>query len=275
MKRISAIQMASGPNVSANLNEAARWISYAADAGADLIVLPENFALMAMQQTDMLKVKEQHGAGPIQDFLMNMCSKHGVWIVAGTIPIAADDPGKVRATCLLINSDAEIVCRYDKIHLFDVSLEDGESYAESDVIEAGEKIVVHDTPFGKMGLAVCYDIRFPEMFRRMVDKGVELIVVPAAFTAITGKAHWESLMRARAIENLSYLIASAQGGYHANGRETHGDSLIVDPWGEVEDRLSRGSGFVMADLDLEKIKLTRKQFPVLEHRKLECYKKSS
>lgn len=275
MKRISAIQMASGSNVSANLNEAGRWISYAADAGADLIVLPENFAIMAMEQSDMLKVKEQPGAGPIQDFLKNMCVKHRVWIVAGTIPLESENAERVRAACLLFNSDGEEVCRYDKIHLFDVKLDDGESYAESDVTEAGQDIIIHDTPFGKMGFAVCYDIRFPEMFRRMVDKGVELIVVPAAFTAITGKAHWESLVRARAIENLCFVIASAQGGYHANGRETHGDSMIVDPWGEIKDRLSRGSGFISADLELDKISLIRKQFPVLQHRKLECYRKSS
>ncbi len=275
MKRIAAIQMASGPNVSSNLNEAGRWISYAVDAGADLVVLPENFAIMGMAQADMLKVKEQQGEGPIQDFIRKMCIKHKVWIVAGTIPIASDDKQHVRAACLLINPDGEIVIRYDKIHLFDVTLDDGENYFESEVIEAGNEIIVQDTPFGRMGFAVCYDLRFPEMFRRMVDKEIDLIVLPAAFTAITGKAHWESLVRARAIENLSYVVASAQGGYHANGRETHGDSMIVDPWGEVQDRLARGSGFVIANLDQDKINLTRKQFPVLEHRKLECYRKSS
>ena len=275
MKRMAAIQMASGPNVPANLNEAGRWISYAADTGADLVVLPENFAIMGMKQTDMLTIKEPQGVGPIQDFLKNMCIKHRVWIVTGTIPMTTDDPLRIRAACLLINPDGDIVTRYDKIHLFDVKLDEGESYSESDVIEAGNEIVVQDTPFGKMGLAVCYDLRFPEMFRRMADLGVELIVIPAAFTAITGKAHWESLVRARAIENLSYVIASAQGGYHANGRETYGDSMIVDPWGVIKDRLYRGSGFVIADLDLDKIKLTRKQFPALKHRKLECYNKSS
>lgn len=275
MKRIAAIQMASGPNVTANLNEAGRWISYAADAGADLIVLPENFALMPMQQTDLLKIKETQGTGPVQDFLMNMCQKHRLWIVSGTVPITTLDSAHVRAASLLINPEGEIVSRYDKIHLFDVSLADGERYAESDIIEAGKEIIVQDTPFGRMGFAVCYDLRFPEMFRKMVDQGVDLFVIPAAFTALTGKAHWESLVRARAIENLSYVIASAQGGYHANGRETHGDSMIVDPWGEIKDRLQRGSGFVIADLDQEKIKLTRKQFPAIEHRKLECYKKSS
>ena len=275
MKRIAAIQMASGPNVSSNLNEAERWISYAVDAGANLVVLPENFAIMAMQQVDMLKVKEQQGEGPIQDFIKKMCNKHQLWIVAGTIPIASTDEQHVRAACLLFNPDGEIVARYDKIHLFDVTLDDGENYLESEVIAAGDDIVVEDTPFGRMGFAVCYDLRFPEMFRRMVDKGVDLIVLPSAFTAITGKAHWESLVRARAIENLCYMVASAQGGYHANGRETHGDSMIVDPWGEVKDRLARGSGFVIADLEQDKINLTRKQFPVLEHRKLECYRKSS
>jgi len=268
MKRIAAIQMASGPNVSANLNEAGRWISFAVDSGADLVVLPENFAIMGMKKTDMLAIKEHQGVGPIQDFLKNMCIKHRVWIVAGTIPITTKDPQRIRATCLLLNPDGDIVARYDKIHLFDVKLDEGESYSESDEIEAGNEIIVQDTPFGKMGFAVCYDLRFPEMFRRMADLGVELIVIPAAFTAITGKAHWEPLVRARAIENLSYVIASAQGGYHANGRETYGDSMIVDPWGVIKDRLYRGSGFVIADLDLEKIKLTRKQFPALKHRKL-------
>ncbi len=275
MKRIAAIQMASGPNMSANLNEAGRWISYAVDAGAELVVLPENFAFMGMSETDVFKIKEQQGEGPIQDFIKKMCVKHQVWIVAGTIPIVSDDKQRIRAACLLMNPEGEIVTRYDKIHLFDVTLDDGENYFESEVIDAGNEIIVQDTPFGRMGFAVCYDLRFPEMFRRMVDKGVDLIVLPAAFTAITGKAHWESLVRARAIENLSYIVASAQGGYHANGRETHGESMIVDPWGEVKDRLARGSGFVIADLDQDKINLMRKQFPVLKHRKLECYQKSS
>jgi len=275
MKRIAAIQMASGPNVSANLIEAGRWISYAADEGADLIVLPETFAIMGMKQTDMLDVKEQLGEGPIQDFLKRMCIKHRVWIVAGTVPLAIDGSKRVRAASLLMDSDGNIVARYDKIHLFDVSLGGDEQHSESDIFEAGSEIIVQPTPFGCMGMAVCYDLRFPEMFRRMVDKGADIIVIPSAFTAMTGQAHWEPLLRARAIENLSYVIASAQGGYHANGRETHGDSMIIDPWGEIKDRLIRGSGFVIADLDEDKTKLTRKQFPVLEHRKLECYRKSS
>lgn len=275
MKRIAAIQLASGPNVSANLNEAARWISYAADAGAELVVLPETFAIMGMEPSDMVKVQEPIGTGPIQSFLFEICQKHRLWIVSGTVPITSDDPTRIRAACLLINPDGKIVTRYDKIHLFDANLDEDERYSESDVMQAGQDIIVQDTPFGKMGFAVCYDLRFPEMFRRMAEQGVEIIVVPAAFTAITGKAHWETLIRARAIENLCYVVASAQGGYHANGRETHGDSMIVDPWGKINDRLARGSGFVLSDLDLDKVHLIRKQFPVLEHRKLECYKKSS
>lgn len=275
MKRIAAIQMASGPNLSANLNEAGRLISDAVDAGADLVVLPENFALIAMKQDDLLTIQEQQGIGTIQEFLMNMATKHRVWIVSGTVPMSSDDPMHIRAACLLINPEGEIVSRYDKIHLFDVSLGDGKRYAESDIFESGNEIVVQDTPFGRMGFGICYDLRFPEMFRRMLDQGVDVIVLPAAFTAITGKAHWETLVRARAIENLCYVVASAQGGYHANEWETHGDSMIVDPWGEILDRLPSGSGFVIADLDQEKTNLTRKQFPAIEHRKLECYKKSS
>jgi nitrilase len=159
------------------------------------------------------------------------------------------------------------VARYDKVHLFDVSIEEsGENYIESETIENGEEVVVVDTPYGKIGLAVCYDLRFPEMFRPMLEQGVEIFVVPSAFTALTGKAHWETLVRARAIENLCYVIASAQGGYHVNGRETHGDSMIVGPWGVIIDRLSRGSGFVIADLDRDRLISTRRNFPSIEHR---------
>jgi len=270
LKRIAAVQMASGPNVAANLNEVGRWISYAADAGAELVVLPENFATMALQQTDLLSVKENAGSGTIQDFLSKMAEKHRVWLVAGTIPIATQSPDKVRSACLIYNPLGEVVARYDKIHLFDVSLSDDEEYNESDVIEPGDNILVLDTPFGKMGVAVCYDLRFPEMFRRMLDDGLDLIVLPAAFTAITGKAHWEPLVRARAIENISYVVAAAQGGYHVNGRETYGQSMIVDPWGNILDQLPNGSGFVIADMDKNKLQDIRKHFPALTHRRLPC-----
>lgn len=271
MKRVAAVQMASGPNVRANLNEAGRLISQAADAGAELVVLPENFALMGMTELDKVAVREADGRGPIQDFLASQADKHRVWLVGGTVPLEAGVSEKVRAACLLIDDRGERVARYDKVHLFDVTLEESdEQYNESETIEPGNQVVVATTPFGRLGLAVCYDLRFPELFRRMHEEGVELVAMPAAFTAITGRAHWEPLLRARAIENLCYVIASAQGGYHVNGRETHGDSMIVDPWGLVLDRLPRGSGVVVADIDLDRVKAIRRSFPALDHRKISC-----
>lgn len=271
MSRIAAIQMASGPNVSANLIEAGRLIAAAVDEGAKLVVLPENFAIMGMAEQDKVKIHEADGQGPIQSFLANQAARHGVWLVGGTIPLVADDPRKVRAACLLYNAKGKRVARYDKMHLFDVSLEESsEKYIESETIEAGRQLGVVDTPFGRLGLAVCYDLRFPELFRAMVDLGAEIIAVPSAFTAITGRAHWETLVRARALENLSYVIAAAQGGYHANGRETHGDSMIVDPWGVVLDRLPRGSGVVCADVERARLKSMRRNFPSIYHRRLRC-----
>ncbi len=271
MSKVAAIQMASGPYVNANLIEAARLIAMAADAGADLVVLPENFAIMGMTEYDKVKICEADGQGAIQDFLSEQAAKRGVWLVGGTIPLAAHAADKVRSACLLIDAKGLRVARYDKIHLFDVELPDnGERYIESETIEAGQPVVVADTPFGRLGLAICYDLRFPELFRDMVDQGVDIIAIPSAFTAITGMAHWETLLRARAIENISYVIAAGQGGYHVNGRETYGDSMIVDPWGRVLDRLSSGSGFVLAELDMGNLESTRRNFPVLEHRRMQC-----
>ncbi len=271
MARVAAIQMASGPNVSANLLEAARLVGMAVDGGANLVVLPENFAIMGMSETDKIDIREPDGNGPIQEFLAQQAAKHGVWLVGGTIPLVADQKDKVRAACLLFDEAGNRIARYDKIHLFDVSLDEGEEkYDESQTIEHGKNVVVIDTPFGKLGLAVCYDLRFPEQFRHMLERGMELVVVPSAFTAITGRAHWEVLVRARAIENLCYVIAAAQGGYHVNGRETHGDSMIVDPWGVVLDRLPRGSGIVSAEIDEERLVNTRRNFPAIAHRKLSC-----
>lgn len=271
MAKVAAIQMASGPNVNANLIEAGRLIAMAVNAGAKLIVLPENFAIMGMSEQDKVHIREQEGKGPIQDFLREQAVKHAVWLVAGTIPLAGDDDKRVRAACLVIDDKGRRVARYDKIHLFDVNLaEHGENYHESASIEPGNQVVVVDTPYGRLGLAICYDLRFPELFRRMADQGVEMIALPSAFTAITGSAHWEILVRARAVENLCYMLAAAQGGYHVNGRETFGDSMIVDPWGTVLDRLPRGSGFVIADIKRNFITSTRRNFPVLEHRKMQC-----
>ncbi len=268
MSRMAAVQMASGPQVSANLTEAARLIATAAAKGAKLVALPENFALMPVRESDRLAVAEADGHGPLQDYLSEKAREHRVWLVGGTIPLKAREKGKLRAACLLFNDRGERVARYDKMHLFDVKLGNGEHYHESNFFEAGAETVVADTPFGRMGLAVCYDLRFPELFRRMLDQGAELFVVPSAFTAHTGRAHWETLVRARAIENLAYVIAPDQGGYHVNGRETHGDSMIVSPWGEVLDRLARGSGVVIADCPSERLQHTRESLPSIRHRKI-------
>ena len=270
-EKVAAIQMASGPNVGANLIEAGRLITQAVDAGAKLIVLPENFAIMGLKETDKVDECEEEGKGKIQDFLAQTSSKHKVWIVAGTIPLESSSENKIKAACLLYNDKGKVVARYDKIHLFDVSIEEsGEKYNESSTIEPGSETVVIDTPFGKLGMAICYDLRFPELFREMVDKGVEIIAMPSAFTAITGKAHWKPLIRARAIENLSYVIAAAQGGFHVNGRETHGNSMIVDPWGNVLNHLQQGSGAVVAEIDRDKLISTRQNFPALKHRTISC-----
>ena len=266
--KVAAIQMASGPNVNANLIETQRLISLAADAGAELVVLPENFALMGMKETDKIGIQETEGKGAIQSFLSEQAAKNRLWLVGGTVPLQSSVPDKVRAACLLYDDKGKMVARYDKCHLFDVNIIDSnERYEESQTIEAGDEVVVVDTPFGKLGLAVCYDLRFPELFRAMANQGVELIALPSAFTAITGKAHWEALVRARAIENLSYVIAAGQGGYHVNGRESHGDSMIVDPWGNILDRLASGSGFVCAEIDIGHLYKIRRKFPALQHRK--------
>lgn len=268
MNQVAAIQMASGPNVGANLIEAERLISQAVVAGAGLVVLPENFAQMGQSEQDKLKIAEQAGQGKIQDFLSDQASRHGIWLVGGTIPVKTVDATKVRAACMVFNPAGDMVARYDKIHLFDVDIvATRESYNESETTEPGDEVVVVDTPFGKLGLAICYDLRFPELFRALLDKGAEIFAVPSAFTAITGRAHWESIVRTRAIENLCYMVTAAQGGYHVSGRETHGDSMIVDPWGTILDRLQRGSGFVIAQIDRERIENTRANFPAISHRR--------
>ncbi len=268
MTLMAAVQMVSGPSVAANLDEAARLIDAAVSAGARLVALPENFAVMPRSDSERLAAAENDGHGPIQDFLAVQALRHRVWLIGGTLPLMARAAGKVRAACLLFNERGERVARYDKIHLFDVSLDNGEQYRESSSFEPGEDIVTADTPFGRLGLAVCYDLRFPELFRRLLDRGAEIFVVPSAFTAHTGKAHWEVLVRARAIENLAYVIAPGQGGRHANGRETHGDSMIVSPWGEVLGRLAQGAGHVIADCDLDRQHGVRANLPSINHRRI-------
>jgi len=268
---VACIQMASGPQVGANLLEAERLMMLAVEKGARLVVLPENFALMGKTEEDKLAIREAEGDGPIQEFLAQQARRHGIWLVGGTVPLHAESENKIRAACLLYNDQGQQVARYDKIHLFDVSVVGSDDrYTESETIEGGDQAVVVDTPFGRLGLAVCYDLRFPELFRTMVDQGVEIVALPSAFTAITGRAHWEILVRARAIENLSYVLAAAQGGYHINGRETYGHSMIVDPWGQVMNELATGSGLVCAELDLQRLRNVRRTFPCLDHRNIVC-----
>jgi len=268
MSSLVALQMVSGPEVAANLAVAAELLAKAADRGAQLAVLPENFALMGRRESDKLAVQEAEGDGLIQTFLAEQAARHRLWLVGGTIPLrTAGDNQRVRAACLLFDDQGCQVARYDKVHLFDVQLPDSrERYAESATIEPGDHYVVADTPFGRLGLAVCYDLRFPEQFRAMSAQGMDILALPAAFTAATGAAHWEILLRARAIENQCYVIASAQGGRHSNGRETFGDSLIVDPWGLILDRLCEGAGVVLGKMDRAFLESVRQQFPVLEHR---------
>ena len=263
--KVAAIQMASGPNVAGNLAEAGRLVEKAAQQGARLVVLPEYFPIMGMTETDKIAVREQPGIGPIQAFLSETARRHKLWLVGGSIPLAASVPGKVLNTCLVFDEYGEQVARYDKIHLFNLEL-GNERYQETNTIEAGKQVVVVDSPFGRIGLAICYDLRFPELFRSMKD--VDIIVLPSAFTETTGKMHWEPLLRARAIENLAYVIAAAQGGYHVSGRETHGHSMIVDPWGRVLDQIARGSGVVIAEINRSYQASLRASLPALSHRTL-------
>ena len=263
--RVAAVQLASGPSVAANLNEARRLIAMAAKQGAKLVALPEYFAIMGMQDTDKVKVREAEGTGPIQQFLAETAKKHKIWLVGGSVPLMSGDPNRVRNSSLVYDDKGKLVARYDKIHLFGFEM-GKEHYSEQRTIEPGSEVKVIDSPFGRLGLSICYDLRFPELYRAMKD--VDIILVPSAFTETTGKAHWETLIRARAIENLAYVIAPAQGGYHLNGRETHGDSMIVDPWGVVLDRLPRGSGVVTAGINPEYVQRLRKSLPALAHRTL-------
>ena len=269
--KVAAIQLASGTNVNANLLTTEKLLEGAARQGVSLAVLPENFAFFGADCADALPYRERQGEGPLQDFLSRIAARLGIWIVGGTIPLESDDRARWRAASPLFDDRGKEVARYDKRHLFDVNLiESGEHYNESDTIEPGEQVVVVDTPVGRLGLAVCYDLRFPELFRAMIDQGAEVFSLPVAFTALTGRAHWDILVRARAIENLSYVIAAAQGGFHLKGRETHGHSMIVDPWGTVLDERERGNGLAIATIDPDFQESTRRNFPSLSHRRLHC-----
>ncbi|HSH85634.1 MAG TPA: carbon-nitrogen hydrolase family protein [Methylophilus sp.] len=261
--KVAAIQMASSPSVAANLVEAKRLIEMAVKQGAKLVVLPEYFCIMGLKDTDKVAISEKPNDGPIQQFLSKTAKSFKIWIVAGSVPMQSSQPKKIRNSCLVYNEKGEQVARYDKIHLFGLDM-GTEHYHEENTIEPGDSVVAIDTPFGRIGLSICYDLRFPELFRAMGE--VDMIVLPSAFTETTGKAHWETLVRARAIENICYVVASAQGGYHLSGRETHGNSMIVDPWGVVLDRLPRGSGIVIANINRNYIKNLRQSLPALKHK---------
>ncbi len=261
--KIAAIQMVSGPDVAQNLRDAERLVSEATARGAQLVALPEYFPLISGVETDKLRAREKEGEGPLQDFLRETAARHKVWLVGGSIPLEASVPDKVRNACLVFDDAGRCVARYDKIHLFGFQ-RGTEQYNESHTIEAGGDIVVFDSPVGRVGLSICYDLRFPELYRAMGP--VDLLVVPAAFTHTTGQAHWELLLRARAVENLCYVLASAQGGTHPSGRRTWGDSMVVDPWGKVLERLPMGQGVVVADMDPALIAELRGNLPALQHR---------
>ncbi len=263
VSRIAAVQMVSAPRVADNLAEAGRLIAQAAAQGAELVALPEYFCIMGMKDTDKVDVREPEGDGPIQQFLSDAARQHGVWIVGGSAPLVSGDPKRVRNTCLVYDPGGKQMARYDKIHLFGFQMGD-EQYHEARTIEPGNTPVTVDTPFGRLGLSICYDLRFPELYRAMKD--IDIIFVPSAFTETTGRAHWETVLRARAIENLAYVVAPAQGGRHENGRETHGNTMIIDPWGAVLNRLPRGAGVVIADVNLSHLQRLRRNLPALSHR---------
>ena len=263
--RIAALQMVSGPRVADNLLIAGQLIETAVAQGAQMVALPEYFPIIGAADADRVRAREDFGQGPIQDWLAETAQRYGIWIFAGSLPLTAADPEKMRNTSLVYNPAGECVKRYDKIHLFGFK-KGNETYDEAAFIEAGDQLVAVDTPFGRVALSICYDLRFPELYRALGT--VDLIMMPAAFTDTTGRAHWEILLRARAIENQCYLLAVGQGGRHENGRQTHGNSMIVDPWGEILDRKMKGPGVVIADLDHARIAEIRESLPALAHRTL-------
>ena len=261
--RVAAVQMVSTPRVAENLAVAGELIAEAAAQGAQLVALPEYFPIMGMNDADKVAAREDDGLGPIQAFLAATARRHGIWLAGGSIPLRAGDPNKMLNTTLVFDPQGERVARYDKIHLFGFQ-KGNERYDESATIEPGRQPVAFSTPFARVGLSICYDLRFPELYRSF--GACDLLLVPAAFTETTGRAHWEILLRARAIENQCYVLAIAQGGVHENGRETHGNSMLVDPWGEILARQAKGSGVVLGEIDLTRLAEVRASLPALRHR---------
>lgn len=264
--RVAAVQMVSVPDVARNLAEAARLVGEAAQAGASLVLLPEYFCYMGERDTDKLALREAPGDGPIQSFLAETARRHGVWLIGGTLPLAAPEPERVLNTTLVFGPDGAPAARYDKIHLFNF-VKGEEAYDEARTIRPGDAVRTFDAPFGRVGLSVCYDLRFPELYRAMGD--CTLMVVPAAFTYTTGRAHWELLLRARAVENQCYVLASAQGGRHENGRRTWGHTMLIDPWGDiVSEREDEGAGVVVGEIDPARLASVRQSLPAWRHRVL-------
>jgi deaminated glutathione amidase len=272
--KVAAIQMTSGPDVTANLEQARGLLEESAARGASLAVLPENFPFMGLKDADKRGVAESDGRGPIQDFLASTAVRLRMTIVGGTMPLRAGSDGRVAAASLVYSPEGKRTARYDKIHLFDVDIPSGAGvesggtgrYRESAHVAPGSGAVVVDSPAGKLGLSVCYDVRFPELYRSLSASGAQILTIPSAFTSPTGRAHWETLLRARAIENLCYVIAPAQSGFHPSGRETYGDTMIVDYWGRILQRLPRGRGSVVAEIDLGALAEVRSNFPALQNR---------
>lgn len=264
MKKVAAIQMCSTNSLDHNLSTASALIAQAAAQGAELAVLPEMFVMLGCDSSEKINLKETAGAGKIQDYLSNLAIQQNIWIVAGTIPIACQNQNKIRAACIVFNNHGKQVARYDKRHLFDATLSTTEVYKESDTTEAGDDIVVIKTPVGNLGLAVCYDIRFPEHFHELSIRGAEIIAIPSAFTIKTGEAHWALLTRSRAIDTFCYILGACQGGTHSNGRKTWGHTMIVNPWGDVVDEsLNPDQSIAYATIDLEKLHEIRSQIPII------------
>jgi predicted amidohydrolase len=261
--RVAAVQTVSGGDVADNLAQATVLVAEAAAQGAKIIVLPEYFGILGARATDKLAAMESDGSGPQQDFLARMSREHAAYIVGGSVPIACADRGRVKSACLVYGPGGARLARYDKIHLFRF-VRGAEDYDETRTIVPGDAVVAFDAPCGRVGLSICYDVRFPELYRALGD--CALIVVPAAFTATTGAAHWELLLRARAVENQCYVLAAAQGGLHPNGRRTWGHSMLIDPWGMVVVVKDEGPGIVAGDVDPARIAEVRSQLPALTHR---------
>ena len=263
MVKVGLIQMTSSTKLEDNLEFVEKMMMEAHEESVNLVSLPENFACMGIND-DKFRIAETYGHGPIQEKISQLAKRFNLWVIAGTIPTKTAGR-KVRSTSIVFDNTGQHVARYDKIHLFDVRVSDKESHKESRDIEPGLELVVVDTPVGKIGLTVCYDLRFAELYQQLLFKGAQLFSVPSAFTAVTGQAHWELLLRARAIENLCYVLAADQVGHHENGRETYGHSMIVEPWGKILAEKKNQKGLVIAEIDLARLTHLREQFPCVEH----------